>query len=100
MQFAEDGELGANDVRDRCWEYSTDFLLYLHDWDEKVGAELIYGFQMGDLLGHRVIMNAHVAVRVEDKVYDWTYRQFDPSAPAPKISTVAEFRAEWPVSPN
>jgi len=83
-------------VHDQCHRYSQDFISFLEGYSgDGLGAELVYGFQLTEFMGKPVIGNAHVAVRIGERVYDWTYRQFDPEAPVPRITTVEEFRTEW-----
>lgn len=77
-------------ARDECRAESLAFLRTL-DICKVPGGELINGVKFKD----SVILSGHYAVQVGDLVYDWTARQFDEDAPLPKITTVAEFRAEW-----
>lgn len=76
-------------ARDRCVDVSTRFRDLLAA--AGVEAEIISGFEMvGDL-----VLNGHTAVLVGERVYDWTARQFDASAPVPLIQPVSEWRTTW-----
>ena len=61
-----------------------------------VAATVISGVRMGQFQGVPVVLNGHFAVRVDDTVYDWTARQFDPDAPVPLVEPVAAWRERWP----
>lgn len=82
------------DAHDQCFNESHRFQCYLEA--AGVNGEKISGFKFERFMGHDVVVQGHTAVVVGDLVYDWTARQFDPDAPVPKITTRAEFRAEWP----
>ena len=82
-------------VYDRCHIESDRFIDLLRRHHRKIKVERIYGFKFGEWMGQPVITQAHVAVRYKGIVLDWTARQFDPQAPVPRITTVAEFHQEW-----
>jgi hypothetical protein len=90
--------LNPDECRDRCQLASFDFFQAVR----AVGvedAEIISGVQFAYVefggIRHEVIENGHFAVRVEDRVYDWTARQFDPNAEVPMVVPTTAWRAQW-----
>lgn len=80
-----DGEL----VGDRCFAYSEAFVALLPEHD----TEVVSGVWMN--VEARIIYAGHAAARVDDQVYDWTARQFDPAAPVPLVTPLATWREMW-----
>ena len=82
------------EVRDRCvWE-SEDFAAACRA--AGVEAVIVSGFATVQFGGMTVVTMGHTAVRVGDTVYDWTARQFNPTAPVPLVLPYEEWRAAWP----
>lgn len=82
------------EAEDRCVPVSEAFIAALAD--EDVSAQLVNGVRMGQFQGIPVVLNGHFAVQVGDTIYDWTARQFDPTAPVPLVEPVQAWRARWP----
>ena len=84
--------------RDRCMDYCDAWLTYLRSWIPNHEGEIVSGVKFGELPefpGKRLIVEGHFGVLIDDLVYDWTARQFDPNAAVPKITPLAEWREEW-----
>ena len=83
------------EVRDRCvWE-SEDFARALRAAGVRA-VTVVSGFATAEFGGHVLVTCGHTAVRVGDTVYDWTARQFNPTAPVPLVLPYEEWRAAWP----
>ena len=95
----------SNAVLDMCVAVSEDFVAMLAEHD--IAAETISGVMMGEvpeIPGTTAVLAGHYAVLVHDQaadgspgdvVYDWTARQFDPTARVPLIQPLAQWRATW-----
>lgn len=82
---------------DRCIEASTAFVAACHD--AGISATTVVGARFGEdphFPGVRLMLNAHTAVVLDDNtVYDWTARQFDPSAQWPTVISLSQWRQVW-----
>lgn len=98
-QFLDDvGDVVRNPVavREQCAIVSAEFV----DRCRAAGieAEVIQGLHMGEhkmFPGETLVLAGHYAARVGTTVYDWTARQFDPSAPVPLIQDESAWRETW-----
>lgn len=64
-----------------------------------VDAVVVNGMKTGqapEFPGVTLALQGHYAVLVEDLVYDWTARQFNPGAPVPQVTTMDTWQAAWP----
>lgn len=84
--------LDPDAIRDLCREYSIAFARDLEDRGDCGGWEVISGLKVAE---GWLILAGHWAVQVGGVVVDWTYRQFDPDAPVPRVTTLATWREEW-----
>lgn len=86
------------EARDRCVPISEAFAAKVRAAGHT--AEVVSGMQMGEhplFPGLRMALNGHFAVVVDGTTsYDWTARQFDPSAPVPLVEPAAEWAKRWP----
>lgn len=94
--LARDHIPGADqwDAEDQCYSESKKFEALL--LSKGIDCSIIMGWKTDDFMGHQVITQGHVGVRVGDRVWDWTARQFNPRAPVPQVMSVAEWEHEWP----
>lgn len=79
---------------ERCFALSQAFVEAL-EADTDLDAEVVSGCKFDALGGFMVVVAGHAAVRVGNVVVDWTYRQFDPETPVPRVQTYEEWRQEW-----
>lgn len=84
------------EAHDRCQDYSEEFASRCKE--AGVEAEVVSGLKFGEMPefpGQRLVLGGHFAVQVGPMVYDWTARQFDPTAPVPMVTTIDQWRDEW-----
>lgn len=79
----------GDQVRDKCSVYSREFAAYLAFFH--LEASVINGFEMEG----NVILKGHTCTLAYDRVFDWTLRQFDPTAHVPTITPLAVWRETW-----
>lgn len=92
--MSRDARTTPEAARDRCVFESERFSRLLTQ--AGVHHVLVVGAQTVEWGEHKVLLQAHTAVRVGRKVYDWTARQFDPEAPVPEVMSAAVWRQRWP----
>lgn len=92
-------------VLDMCVQVSEHFVSTLAE--HGIAAETISGMLMGtapEFEGETLVLAGHYAVLVHDQdsagqpadvVYDWTARQFDPSARVPLVQPLTQWRETW-----
>lgn len=81
--------LNPAEARDRCQSESVAFMETLAGFG--IEATVVSGFRMAE----NVILCGHFAVRVGDDVWDWTARQFDPTAAVPLVIPWEEWCELW-----
>ena len=82
------------DAHDQCFEESQRFMQVLAK--HGLQGEVVMGYQSEEMMGHQVVTQGHVGVRVGTTVYDWTARQFDDKAPVPKVVSISDWEKAWP----
>lgn len=92
QHVAERGRLlDPDEARDRCQSESAAFMETLAAYG--VEATVVSGLRVRSWDG--LVLAGHFAVRVGDDVWDWTARQFDPSAEVPLVMPLSRWREEW-----
>jgi hypothetical protein len=84
--------------RDRCIEAAEAFVAACQS--AGVTAQVVTGARFGEtehFPGVRLLLNAHSAALIcgTDMVYDWTARQFDPTADWPLVQPLPHWREQW-----
>lgn len=85
-------------VYDRCMEFSEDFTRRCTA--AGIPAQTISGAAFGEVPefpGVRLLLNGHFATLIDatNTVYDWTARQFNPTADVPTVLTLDQWRSTW-----
>lgn len=83
-------------VHDRCEWVSGEFARLCTS--RGVAATVISGLRFGEIPefpGRPLLLGGHFAVDASGTVVDWTARQFDPAAPVPLVTVLAEWRRTW-----
>ena len=87
-------------AHDQCVSISEEFadLLVAHGHGARVVDGIRFG-EMPEFPGERLVLGGHYAVAVhvgvDEVVYDWTARQFDPDATVPTVVMLSVWRSTW-----